>query len=152
MFYLVSAKQQWRRQTQPYIPPYIPKQQFRTTMVEEMLCLTYSFMGKERVSKEISSQYPLAPRGSAYKADIMISIITVSYLLSTGRKEKAEDIESNTGLRYRLLCLHSFTALGFSECPGIGSIFLAKLLLPSNIDLLSDASLTCPAKSPCVLS
>lgn len=82
----------------------------------------------------------------------MISNVTVSYLLSAGREEEVEDIVSNTGLHYRLLCLQNSTALGSSECPGIGSIFLAKLLLPSNIDLLSDASLTHPAKSPFVLS
>lgn len=82
----------------------------------------------------------------------MISIITVSYLLSTGRKQKVENIVPNTGLHYRLLCLRSLTALGSSKCPSIGSIFLAKLLLPANNDLLSDASLTRPVKSPCVLS
>lgn len=82
----------------------------------------------------------------------MINIITVSYLLSTRRKEKAEDIVSKTGLHYRLLCLHSFTALGSSECPGIGLIFPVKVLLPSSSDLLSDASLTDSAKSPFVLS
>jgi len=82
----------------------------------------------------------------------MMSIIAVSYLLSTGRKEKAENIVSDTGLHYRLLCLRSFTALGSSKCPRVGSIFVAKLLLPSSIDLLSDTSLTRPAKSPFILS
>lgn len=82
----------------------------------------------------------------------MISVITVRSLHSTVRKEKAEDIVSHTGLHYRLLCLCGFTLLGSSECPRIGSIFLAELLLLSSIDLLSDASLTRPAKSPFVLS